>query len=333
MRNLTVAEYGRAIGCEGDRLQVKEKGELVVETPFSRLRTIIIAKRGVTVSSDVMLRCAHRGIRLFVLDWRNITVAALVGRNQHAVAALRAQQFDFLKTNKVRDLSANIVVAKIRNQRAVLLYYTKYLKQKYPEQAAPLVVAADQLAQAVTQIEARKWANYDQWRDQLMGYEGSAAARYFAALRDSRLLPPSFEKRTGRGATEIVNQLLNYGYAMLSSQVLAALDNAGLELYAGAFHQERAGRPSLVLDMMEELRPWVVDRTIINMRQLASQHNELNDKLKRRLSQDILETMGKRYPYKGKKVRLDSLLQRQIYRLARTFIDPTQQYRGYRFRW
>ena len=87
-----------------------------------------------------------------------------------------------------------------------------------------------------------------------MGYEGAAATLYWQALRTAGLVPETFLTREGRGSVEIVNAALNYGYAILQSYIWSALDNAGFELYAGFLHRRRPGKPSLVLDVMEEYR-------------------------------------------------------------------------------
>ena len=49
--------------------------------------------------------------------------------------------------------------------------------------------------------------------------------------------------------------MLNLGYAVLSSTILGAVENAGLEPYLGILHAVRPGKMSLVLDIMEEYRP------------------------------------------------------------------------------
>ena len=89
---------------------------------------------------------------------------------------------------------------------------------------------------------------------------------YWRTLRTSGLLPSSFQKREGRGSLEVTNAALNYGYSILEKFCWSALENAGLELYAGLLHVDRPGKPSLVLDFMEEYRAWVVDRNIIKLR-------------------------------------------------------------------
>ena len=68
-----------------------------------------------------------------------------------------------------------------------------------------------------------------------------------------------------RGATDLVNCLLNYGYAILYTCVQGAIIRAGLDPFAGFLHVDRPGRASLVLDFMEEFRQQVVDRTVFSM--------------------------------------------------------------------
>ncbi len=56
-----------------------------------------------------------------------------------------------------------------------------------------------------------------------------------------------------------------------------ALDAVGLDPQVGFLHGLRPGRPSLALDMMEELRPTLADRTavtLITRRELRVEHFE-----------------------------------------------------------
>lgn len=57
--------------------------------------------------------------------------------------------------------------------------------------------------------------------------------------------------------------LLSLGYTLLSSRVQAQCEVAGLETHLGALHEERAGRPSLVCDLVEPLRVPAVDRWVL----------------------------------------------------------------------
>ena len=326
-RHLTLAEYGQFLGVRGECLLVRH-GNLQHEYPLSRLKSVQIAKKGVSISSDALLKCASRGIKLFVCDFRNQTVACLSGTSQHAVVAVRQAQFRFLQTHRCHALAARLVAAKIRNQRATLLYFGKY----HQDQSALLLPTAETLRALAAQARGRENIHHSQWREQLMGIEGQAAAQYWQSLKKTGLLPGNFPGRTGRLAADATNMALNYGYAILTSYIWNAIINAGLEPYAGFYHTPRPGKPSLVLDLMEEYRPWVVDRAVIKQRARLEGKQRLDAKQRKTLVSDIHRTFATRFHHRGRKMYLESILQRQIYRLAGTFVDG-HAYRPYTFKW
>lgn len=328
MRHLSLVEHGQFIGITGERLVVYEENTIVLETPLSRLRSVTIAKNGISFSSNVVLACAARGIRLFVLDWRGQAVAAITGQHRHAIANLRKQQFAYIDSPAARTTAAGMIFGKLRNQRAVLLYFGKYHKQHSKQ----LQQAATQLAEQAQRLRETDWQTRPHWRSEIMGLEGAGAAVYWQTIARLHWLGPIFRNRTGRGATDLSNQLLNYGYTLLSSYIWSALDNAGFELYAGLLHVERPGKPSLVLDMMEEYRPWVVDRQVINMRNQIQESKHLDTSLKKKLANAIQDTLYKKYTYHKKRLRLETIIQRQAYRLAACVIEE-QRYQPYRFKW
>ena len=70
-----------------------------------------------------------------------------------------------------------------------------------------------------------------------------------------------------------VNALLSLGYSLLAADVTSALETVGLDPCVGFLHRDRPGRPSLALDLMEELRAYLVDRfvlSLINLRKLRA---------------------------------------------------------------
>lgn len=333
MRHVTITNFGAVLGVTGERLVIKENNSLIQEIPLSRLRTVTIAKQGISVSSNLIQACALRGIRLFFLDWRNMIISAVIGQNQHAVVALRRSQFRFIDSGHAIQTAAEIVHTKLHNQRAVLLYFWKYLKKTNAHVGKHIRLTAEYLSNQMQSIRNIDWEKKRQWRDMLMGIEGASARQYWKTLSETGMVPESFKGRDGRGATEVTNQCLNYGYALLMSYVWSALDNAGLEVFAGIYHVDRPGCPSLVLDLIEELRAWVVDRNIIRLSNKISQSGELGRDLKTLVSDAVHGTMKTSYLYRNKRLRLDSILQRQVYRLAGHISSPEGRYKGFHFRW
>ena len=69
-------------------------------------------------------------------------------------------------------------------------------------------------------------------------------------------------RRSNRNARHPVNAMLNYGYAVLESQVRIAIAEAGLDPSIGYLHVCQPGRQAFVYDLMEPYRP-EVDREML----------------------------------------------------------------------
>ncbi|MEE1340704.1 MAG: CRISPR-associated endonuclease Cas1 [Succinivibrionaceae bacterium] len=333
MRHLTISEYGSFLGITGERIVVKQDGAIILEKPLSRIRSISILKNGVSISSDLISACAIRGIKLFFLDWRGRIASALIGQNQHAVVALRKSQFAVIDCDEqCCSLAKTIIASKIKNQRAVVRYFYKYQSKGDNGMYGPIISSYLKLVDdLLNQFEKIDGSNKN-WRNLIFGVEGKSAKLYWETLSSLNLLSDDFLFREGRNAFTMTNKALNYGYAILLGYVWSAIDNAGLEVYAGVLHTDRPGKPSLVLDLMEEYRAWVVDRVIIKMRDKLSKAKSFDFAIKKLIVEEIHETMLKTYNYNKKKVKLENILQRQVYRFSGS-IASNKKYKGYIFKW
>jgi len=110
--------------------------------------------------------------------------------------------------------------------------------------------------------------------DVIRGLEGEAAAAYFGVfdhLITQQKADFFFRGRNRRPPLDRVNALLSFVYTLLVHDVSSACQSVGLDPQVGFLHRDRPGRPSLALDLMEELRPQVADRLVlrlINLRQV-----------------------------------------------------------------
>lgn len=101
--------------------------------------------------------------------------------------------------------------------------------------------------------------------ERLRGLEGAASAAWFGLLGQLLNPPWQFVQRVRRPPTDPVNALLSLGYTWLLTRTRARCEAAGLEVYLGALHEYRAGRPSLACDLMEPLRVPTVDRWMLGL--------------------------------------------------------------------
>lgn len=318
MKHLIICDHGSFAGLDKHQLKIKQKDKTFYY-PLNRLRTISIAKNGISISSDLVKNLSERGIKTFFLDFRGVAHSAILGQSQHGVVAVRMAQMAFCQKNTL-PLAKKIISAKIKNQRATLNYLNKYHNN------SSLGLASKELSKIIEQIYQAKDITT------LLGFEGTGANFYFQGIKKAGLFSSSFVKREKRGSQEINNSMLNLGYAVLSSYILNAIVNAGLEPYLGIFHSKRPGKMALVLDIMEEYRAWVVDRIVIKLRSKSEGKKFLDSDLKKLLISEIQKTCGKKYLYYKKKHNLEHIIQRQIYRLCGHFFGE-KVYKPYLFKW
>ena len=170
-----------------------------------------------------------------------------------------------------------------------------------------------------------------------MGYESQTAIRYWDYIR--LLLSDDgieFEGRIQRGATDLVNNMLNYGYAILYSRVCQALLAAQLNPYDSVIHVRQPGKPTFSYDFIELFRTQAVDRVVISMLQ-KREHAEtkdglLTDETKKLLIKNLTERMYKREKYRGESLPFESIIRRQAKEIAEYYEDG-KRYRPYKSKW
>ena len=90
----------------------------------------------------------------------------------------------------------------------------------------------------------------------IRGIEGEAAKAYFGVFNECITnTDPAFrfEGRNRRPPLDRVNCLLSFVYTLMTHDIRSALESCGLDPAAGFLHKDRPGRPSLALDMLEEI--------------------------------------------------------------------------------
>ena len=330
-KHIYIDEFGTFLGKTSARLTISQSGQLKKEVALSRIKSINILKGGISLSSDLIEACSLRGIKIFFLDFRNIAHTTLSSIASHAVANTRKAQFLTIESEYSREIARTLILGKLKNQRATLQYFYKYQKNS-SNSSIKLENAILSIKEVIDSLKIIELKNRPDWLNIVMGKEGGVANIYFNAISCELLNELNFSNRIGRGADDIVNSALNYGYAILTSFVWQSVINAGLEPFAGVLHTNRPGKPSLVLDIMEEYRAWVVDRNIIKLKAHLKGKHFLDTPIKKKIIEEINNTMNKKYLYNGKNLSLQSIIQRQVYKLTGAFMQQNQ-YKSYIFKW
>jgi len=99
------------------------------EFPFFRINEVVIASRGVSLSSDLIKEFCERGIRLSFVEPSGRPYAMLTSPILSATVENRREQLIAYTDARGLEFARIVVRGKIRNQRHLLLYSGKYLKQ------------------------------------------------------------------------------------------------------------------------------------------------------------------------------------------------------------
>ena len=319
MKHIIVNSYGMFLGLKSQRLVVKEDGNVKNEIVLNRIKTIQILSRGISLSSDLINSCSQRGIKIFFNTFNSFS--ALHTLYEHKSVMVRRNQFISCEEKEGLELARLLILGKLKNQRATLLYSSRNITD---ERKSKVINSFDK---SINQLKNKK----DISKEFILGIEGVSASFYFDYLKNMELFPKSFKYRTKRNSEEITNIALNYGYAILFNFIYKACINAGLEPYYGVLHSVRSAKPSLILDIMEEYRSFVVDRNVIKLRAKLSKTNDFN-KIKKDLASAILNTLSKKYKYNHRLLSLESIMQRQVYKISGYFCAKNK-YKSYIFRW
>jgi CRISPR-associated protein Cas1 len=315
---------------------VKKGKDLLYEFPFFRLSEVTVASRGITLSSDLIMELCKRGVQINFMQGTGRPYAKLSSPMLSATIHARREQIKAVDDERGMRFSKTVVAGKLKNQRKLLLYFGKYLKKSDPERFEKISSCAESLATYEKKAISLKGNRIRDARDALMGVEGVSARVYWEGVQTIINGKQEFFGRINRGATDKVNSMLNYGYGILYSQVWGAVISAGLEPFAGFLHVDRPGKPSLVLDLVEEFRQPVVDRSVISHVNLGEsikmEGGLLDTETRKEVARKILDRLESRETYQGKKYQIRSIIQIQARNLA-SFLRGDRVYKPFSFKW
>ena len=293
-----------------------ERQRRLLEVEPHRLELIALVGR-VHITADALQLCLEQGIAVAWFRANGNFMGRLVPELSRT-ADLRLAQFRMADDEpQALALAQTLVAGKLHNAVGILtaLRSNRRDQPALGQAIGELKAMADTVAQAAS-------------REVLLGFEGDAARRYFAGLRLGFTGAIGFAGRARRPPPDPANALLSFGYVLLGNVLASLLEAGGFDPYLGFMHKVRSGRPSLALDLLEELRHPVVDRFVLrvcNRGQLRPEHFEAGDerggvRLTREGMRIFFRTweafMDTPLPGIEEEISPEELLRRQVDRLA-----------------
>jgi CRISPR-associated protein Cas1 len=330
---LFISGFGLFVGKKSERVVVRKDKSACAQVPLMRLQEIVIASRGVSVSSDLLEELCERGIRIAFLSTSGKPFALLTSPMLTATVETRRAQFEAANNNRGADLCRWIVAGKLHNQEKLMRYFAKSRDGERRQALEKTAATLRKLRHAALQVQGATTAEV---RAELMGLEGTGGRVYWKEIGNTLPDGLGFAGRTHQGAADAVNAALNYGYGILTSHVWGAVMNAGLEPFAGLLHVDRSGKPSLVLDLIEEFRQPVVDRAILSWLnkggQLTLVKGLLDGASRENVASRVLARLNATEQHRGKQHQIRSIVQMQA-RLAASAVRGLRGYRPFSFKW
>ena len=247
------------LSLDGENVVVLKGEETLGRLPLHNLEGIVTF--GYTGASPALMgACAQRQVALTFLSGHGRFLCRVSGEVQGNVL-LRKKQYRVSENEADSACVARaILLGKIYNARWVLNRAQRDYSMRLDVEKINRVSGF--LQESLARLKAAGTL------DELRGIEGEAAARYFSVLDELILQQKAdffFHGRNKRPPLDNMNAMLSFVYTLLAHDVAAALQAVGLDPYVGFLHRDRPGRISLALDMMEELRPVLADRFVLNL--------------------------------------------------------------------
>ncbi len=268
-RTLVITGFGAGLRVERDALVVTEGRTHYPQTPTTHTlyrgvhgvsRIVCLDCQG-SLSFPAIQWCTQQQISVLLISRDGALLSALTPIAT-ADAGLRRRQYMATETGQDVLIAQELLRRKLMSQRATLVTHPNLPGATH---------ARDVLTTALAWLTLPELPPWLQSVDMVRTYEARTARAYFAAwagfpLRwgkaDAKRVPPhwlTLRERSSplspggnaRHAIDPANAMLNYAYALLEGQCRQALATAGFDVACGFLHADKAGRDSLVYDLME----------------------------------------------------------------------------------
>lgn len=320
---LLVNKPGTFIGLSSRGITVSQKGKTISTHHKGNLSQIIITGKGVSLSSNLIEHCLSNRIPIDFFNHHGAHLGSIITARsiQNSLWLRQSNADDNLRNN----LAMGIITGKIKNQHGLVKYFHKYHKNHYPN-LQEKKDAMDEYIETFKKWQKEAYPSSEDFMKKLIGHEAQVAIRYWDYIRE--LLSDDevgFEHREHRGATDLMNSMLNYGYAILYVRMWQALLAAHLNPFESLIHVRQDGKPTLVYDMVEIFRSQVVDRVVITLIQkgheLEIRNGLLSDTTRGMLVKSIMERLARYEKFQGEEMKMEQIIHRQALQLAQAFED------------
>ena len=337
MNPLLISGFGTSINVD--------KRKLIVTNKLNKQRlefnphkidhdSIIIDGHTGNISFEAMRWTVKHGINLSLLNWNGNLLSVTLPEEPKS-GGLKIKQYQkYLDQSFRKEIATKIIESKVSHSLNLLEQLSKY----YGINFGKIQVSFEQESGHL------KPNSRDIFSD-LMTYEGRIAVIYFEQLSKiiNEIAPEfGFDVRKNKAmsrnynASDEVNALFNYGYAILESEIRKSVNAVGLDGSIGFLHEITPSRTPLIYDLQELFR-WIIDLSVIQLLEekrlkksdfiVTENYNmRLREKTAKFLIEKISANFNHKVPYKGKNYYYQNVLFDNIRSLSHYIMDKKKTF-------
>jgi len=305
---------------------------------------IIIDSHTGNITFEAMRWLSKHNINVTLLNW-NGQLLANVMPEQPKSGKLRIKQYQkYLNSTDRFEIALKIVQTKVEHSLNLLEELSRFYESVDIIKIRKSAEKEDLLLLDIMKSSEKQ--DISKSIKQLMTYEGRIAGIYLENLTAIfNQLSPEFyftgrkNKTNSRNynASDEINALLNYGYAILESEIRKSINAIGLDYSIGFLHEINQSRTPLVYDIQELFR-WLIDVSVIQLLEekkikksdfiiTENYHTRLGEGVVKLLIEKINSNFNARYNYKNnKQYSYQIILQDNLQQLSNFILEKKEEF-------
>lgn len=332
---LIIDGYNKTLRKKDNQIVVMEKDNEIYRISANKVSDITIMAKG-HITFDALNLMAKNNIKLISINYFGQINYILESPNQNNIV-LKKLQYQASENHKGLLISKEFIKSKMKNQKSTIKTLNKNKKIK------EVKIIENKIKQNIKDFKNFKITLNDNIftsKNKIMGFEGIASVNYWEAV--SLLLPDeiNFKNRNQKPENDVVNSMLNYGYAILASEIAKNIVTLGLDPYCGLLHADLKRRQSLIFDLIEEFRQQIVDKTVfklintnqINETNIDKRNNSLKLESRKLLAGEIMAKIHSDLTFENEKVTYAKIIENQTKKLVKSLLNNTE-YSGFYLNW
>ena len=334
MNSLLISGFGTNISVDKRRLIIQNKLDnkrLEFYPHQIKHDSIIIDGYTGNITFESIRWLMKHNVSVTILNWNGNLLGTILPKEPIS-SRLKLKQYERYLNDKTRYYIAySIIEKKVSTGYELLRELSKYYNQikledvdkgfKFEKSAFLKVTKPSEIKKRLMVLRAYEGRVADFYWKTIYNVFNSVAPEFNFNRRNNAI------HRHNMNASDEINALLNYGYAVLESEIKKDLNDVGLDSTIGFLHEVSDSKMPLVYDL-QELYRWLIDKSVIELLEdkklkksdfivTENYHIRLTETTAKLLIDKINTNFNSRIQYNGKMNTYQTVLLEQIRKLAK----------------